>query len=161
MYATRNVACRLFGGQASDVTKLLTFGSPQLPALSYLDVGDVKREEPSYQERKLGTPAATASPTYQYPTGPPPPYNSHPAPPSGNGWPAIKPGVQTPPESRRTSGDESESVRSTARQSLPSISEALGVEGHSSYQAAPPTHLPGKVSRTTISIVWPPTTSWA
>lgn len=115
---------------------------PQLPALSYLEVGDVKREDTGYQDRKMGPPITAASPTYQYPTGPPPPYNSHPAPASGNGWTPLKSGVRTPPVSRRASGEESESAKQNTRQSLPSLSEALGVDGHTPYQAAPPTHLP-------------------
>lgn len=102
----------------------------------------MKREDGAPQDRKLGPPSTAASPTYQYPTGPPPPYNSHPAPPSSNGWTTVKSGVQTPPDSRRTSGDESDSVRQTTRQSLPSISEALGVDNHTPYQAPPATHLP-------------------
>ncbi|KAK4546774.1 hypothetical protein LTR36_001506 [Oleoguttula mirabilis] len=128
---------------------------PQLPALSYLDIDKVKREEEAYRDRNIGTvqssPAVTAaSPTYPYPTGPPPPYSQPPLPPShhANAWPGAQSGVHIPPESRRTSGEEQE-AKQTTRQSLPSISEALGVDSQTSYSAsttaAPPpvtTHQP-------------------
>ena len=126
---------------AAETERLLTPSRPQLPALSYLEVGDVKREDTAYQDRNSGPPTTAASPTYQYPTGPPPPYNSHATPTPGTGWTPIKSGVHTPPESRRTSAEENESMRQTTRQSLPSISEALGVDNHSSYKP-PTTHLP-------------------
>lgn len=121
---------------------MLTFRRPQLPALSYLDVGDVKREDPTYQDRKLAPPTAAASPTYQYPTGPPPPYNSHPTPSPAQTWTPSKSGVHTPPDSRRMSGEDSDTARQPPRQSLPSISEALGVDSHAPYQPPPTTHLP-------------------
>ncbi|KAI7515657.1 hypothetical protein KC331_g22003, partial [Hortaea werneckii] len=48
---------------------------PQLPALSYLDVDKVKREEEAYQSRNMcgsqPLPAVTAA--SPYPQGPPPP----------------------------------------------------------------------------------------
>ncbi|KAF1350686.1 hypothetical protein BDV97DRAFT_376385 [Delphinella strobiligena] len=71
--------------------------------------------------------SSAPSPSYQYPTGPPPPY-SHPAPLNGS---------RTPPEARRSSGDDQEKTK----QSLPSIHEALGVEQPHSYPGppAPPT----------------------
>lgn len=118
---------------------------PQLPALSYLEVDKVKREEEAYhQQRTTGTPqslsaSAGASPTYHYPQGPPPPYShAHGAPPT-NSWHTS---VHTPPESRRTSEHEKESVK--PRQSLPSISEALGkVDNQASFASAtvPPSTL--------------------
>ncbi|USW47302.1 Putative Zinc finger, GATA-type, Zinc finger, NHR/GATA-type [Septoria linicola] len=119
---------------------------PQLPALSYLEVDKVKREEESYHPRNTGTPqslsaSAGASPTYHYPPGPPPPYShAHGAPPTTNTW---HPTVHTPAESRRTSEHEKESIK--PRQSLPSISEALGkVDNQTSFAStpAPPSSLP-------------------
>ncbi|KAF2774146.1 hypothetical protein EJ03DRAFT_346782 [Teratosphaeria nubilosa] len=121
---------------------------PQLPALSYLDVDKVKREEEAaYQRRNSGAantlpPVTAASPTYPYPSVPPPPY-SQPTPSSfrSNAWGSAQTGVQTPPESRRASGEKQES-KQTTRQSLPSISEALGVDSQTYPTAtpAPPAH---------------------
>ena len=112
---------------------VLTSTRPQLPALSYLDVDKVKREEDSYQTRNIG--GAAPSP---YPSGPPPPY-SHPPPTShlANSWSSVQSGVRTPPESRRTSGEQEDAKHAT-RQSLPSISEALGVDSQTSYSAPTP-----------------------
>ncbi|KAK4557050.1 glutamate--cysteine ligase [Recurvomyces mirabilis] len=109
---------------------------PQLPALSYLDIGKVKREEEAYQSRHGGNaqtlPSVTAaSPTYAYPSGPPPPY-SQPAPAStlhASAWPSTT-SAHTPPESRRASEEDAKQ-----KQSLPSISEALGVDSQTSYQS--------------------------
>lgn len=118
---------------------------PQLPALSYLEVDNVKREEETYHhQRTTGTPqslsASTgASPTYHYPQGPPPPYSHVHGPPPTNSW---HPSVHTPPESRRTSEHEKETAK--PRQSLPSISEALGkVDNQASFASTtvPPSSL--------------------
>ncbi|EME49500.1 hypothetical protein DOTSEDRAFT_68310 [Dothistroma septosporum NZE10] len=137
---------------------------PQLPALSYLDVEKVKREEDAYQNRNTGTPqslsntSAAPSPTHQYPSGPPPPYShAHGGPPPAsqhaNEWSGAQSGVHTPPESRRTSEHEKESAKQGPRQSLPSISEALGVDSQTAFAsaaAAPAplqsTHLPPPTS---------------
>lgn len=124
---------------------------PQLPALSYLaDVDKVKREEEAYQNRHTGngTPqtlstSAGASPTYQFPSGPAPPYShAHGIPPT-NSWYGATHGVSTPPESRRTSENEKDGAKQ--RQSLPSISEALGIDRETSSTTAAPqstAHLP-------------------
>ncbi|KAF2822225.1 GCS-domain-containing protein [Ophiobolus disseminans] len=58
--------------------------------------------------------------------------------------PASLGGLLSPPESRRTSGDEKESQRPTARQSLPSIHEALGSEQPLSYP--PPVQPPSALT---------------
>lgn len=123
---------------------------PQLPSLTYLDVEKVKREEDAYQSRHTGatqtTPAVTAaSPTYPYPSGPPPPY-SQPLSTSqhANAWPAPHSETRTPPDSRRTSREDGDQVKSSTRQtlpSLPSLSEALGVDTQTAYSSTP-THLP-------------------
>lgn len=58
---------------------------------------------------------------------------------SASSGPGPLGGLLSPPESRRTSGDEKEQQRPPARQSLPSIHEALGSEQSlSSYPAPPP-----------------------
>ncbi|KAK5170485.1 uncharacterized protein LTR77_005073 [Saxophila tyrrhenica] len=114
---------------------------PQLPALSYLEVGNIKKDEELYQSRNTATPnhksVPLASPTHQYPTAPPPPY-THPSHHHGNTW--AKTPVHTPPEPRRLSGDDNEGLKQNLRQSLPSISEALGsgpLDNHASHP--PPT----------------------
>lgn len=62
---------------------------------------------------------------------------------SANAVPASLPGLLSPPESRRTSGAETESHRSTAPRLLPSIHEALGSEQSlSSYPPVPPPSVP-------------------
>ncbi|KAM0694972.1 hypothetical protein Q7P36_005328 [Cladosporium allicinum] len=133
---------------------------PQLPPMGYLDHDKARRDEDVYQDRLTGAPQVlppppAASPAHQYPSGPPPPY-SHPAPPSqymSNITSSTPANVHTPPESRRTSENEKEAIKQTVRHSLPSISEALGVETKpiyrptlpvqttpSSTHALPPTH---------------------
>ncbi|RMY70508.1 hypothetical protein D0863_05726 [Hortaea werneckii] len=121
---------------------------PQLPALSYLDVDKVKREEEAYQSRNMcGSqllPAVTAA--SPYPQGPPPPYSQ--PPPSisqANTYTNAQSGVRSPPESRRTSGDEQD-AKHVPRQSLPSISEALGVESQTSYAASTPAPPPASTN---------------
>ena len=76
-----------------------------------------------------------ASPTYGYPPGPPPPYSQPPPATThhATAWAHTNaPRVHTPPESRRTSGDED----AKQRQSLPSISEALGVDSQTSFHSS-------------------------
>ncbi|KAK0267768.1 glutamate--cysteine ligase [Friedmanniomyces endolithicus] len=117
---------------------MLTITRPQLPALHYLDIDKVKREEEAYHNRYPAAqtlpPVTTATSTYPYPTGPPPPY-SQPSPATthhSHAWPGAHANAHTPPESRRKSRDEHDAKQAT-RQSLPSISEALGVDGQTSY----------------------------
>jgi len=103
----------------------------------------VKREEEAYQSRNMGAPQplpalAAASPTYPYPSGPPPPYSQPPQ--HANIWLGAQ-STRTPPMSRRPSVGEQENIKqtvNTVRQSLPSLSEALGVDSHNSYPARPP-----------------------
>jgi len=101
-----------------------------------------RREEDRYQSRDAGAPQAlppTTAPS-PYPSGPPPPY-SHPLPPQQayfNTLPGPHAGVRTPPESRRTGSDEKEAIKQTVRQSLPSISEALGVDNQPAYHTTLP-----------------------
>ncbi|KAK1085791.1 glutamate--cysteine ligase [Friedmanniomyces endolithicus] len=111
---------------------------PQLPALHYLDIDKVKREEEAYHNRYTAPqtlpPVTTATSTYPYPAGPPPPY-SQPSPVAthhSHAWPGAQANVHTPSESRRKSREEHDAKQAT-RQSLPSISEALGVDSQTSY----------------------------
>jgi hypothetical protein len=141
----------------------LTRHRPQLPPMGYLDHDKARRDEDVYQDRLTGAPQVlppppAASPAHQYPAGPPPPY-SHPAPPTqyfSNNTSSTPANMRTPPESRRTSdNNEKEAIKQTVRlslPSLPSISEALGVESQPTYRPslppqttpssthAPPTH---------------------
>ena len=119
---------------------------PQLPPVGYLDHDKIRRDEDGYQDRMpaapqiLPPPMPTASPAHQYPSGPPPPY-SHPAPPTQyhpSTTASTTSSMRTPPESRRTSGDEKEATKQTVRQSLPSISEALGVDNQPAYHSSLP-----------------------
>jgi hypothetical protein len=131
---------------------------PQLPPVGYLDHDKIRRDEDGYQDRMpaasqiLPPPMPTASPAHQYPSGPPPPY-SHPAPPTQyhhSTAASTTSSMRTPPESRRTSGDEKEAIKQTVRQSLPSISEALGVDNQPAYHSSLP-------SQTAPSAPLPPT----
>ncbi|KAK4634479.1 Biofilm regulator 1 [Fulvia fulva] len=141
---------------------------PQLPALSYLDVDQVKREEDAYQNHNAGTPqslsntSAAPSPTYQYPSGPPPPYShahgvAPPAQQHANAWTGTQSGVHTPPESRRTSEHEKEAAKQGPRQSLPSISEALGVDSQTAFASAPAAPAPLQSTHLPLPASGPPT----
>ena len=121
---------------------------PQLPALTYLDVDKAKRDDEPPQSRSAGASqtqygAPIASPTY-YPPNPPPPY-SQPPPQHAPSWPVARPPVQTPPDSRRTSGEDTEYLKKTSRHSLPSISEALGETSYTST-AQPPSQVTAPAS---------------
>ncbi|KAK3110448.1 glutamate--cysteine ligase, partial [Teratosphaeriaceae sp. CCFEE 6253] len=129
---------------------------PQLPALSYLDVDKVKREGEAYHNRysaPQSLPSVTAaSPTYPYPPGPPPPY-SQPSPATthhAHAWPTVHANVHTPPESRRTSGEEHDAKQAT-RQSLPSISEALGADSQTPYHHTSTSVPPPPVTQSAIA----------
>ncbi|KAF1849461.1 uncharacterized protein K460DRAFT_91359 [Cucurbitaria berberidis CBS 394.84] len=103
-----------------------------LPSINHLDAADkVKREEVDYQ-RKYPT-AAMVSPLHPF-AGPSHLHANHQSSPA-SAVSASLGGLLSPPESRRTSGDEKESQRPTARQSLPSIHEALGTEQPLSFPA--------------------------
>ncbi|KAF2470142.1 GCS-domain-containing protein [Lindgomyces ingoldianus] len=104
-----------------------------LPPINHLDADNVKREEVDYQ-RKHSAPAMV-SPLHPFP-GPPHPYSNHQSSNASSVLGALG-GLLSPPESRRTSGDEKEQ-RPPARQSLPSIHEALGSEQPLPYPAPPP-----------------------
>ncbi|ORY14462.1 hypothetical protein BCR34DRAFT_233824 [Clohesyomyces aquaticus] len=116
-----------------------------LPSINHLDSENVKREEVEYQ-RKHSAPAMV-SPLHPFP-GPPHSYGNHQS-SVASSVPGTLGGLLSPPESRRTSGDEKEQ-RPSARQSLPSIHEALGSEQRLSYPvppssapiSAPPPYLP-------------------
>jgi glutamate--cysteine ligase catalytic subunit len=105
-----------------------------LPSINHLDSDRVKREEADYH-RKQST-AAMATPLHPF-AGPPHLHSNHQS-SVASAVPASLGGLLSPPESRRTSGDEKESQRPTARQSLPSIHEALGSEQPLSYPAPVP-----------------------
>jgi len=134
----------------------LTRHRPQLPPMDYLDHDKVRRDENAYHDRPSGAPQVlpkppAASPAHQYPSGPPPPY-SHPAPPTQyfpNTTSSTSANMHTPPESRRASDNEKEAIKQTVRLSLPSISEALGVESQ-------PTYRPSLPLQTTPSSTHPP-----
>jgi hypothetical protein len=105
-------------------------------------VDKVKQEEESHPGgHSIATPTSngpyTTSPSHQhYPPGPPPPY-THAAPTHAHTWPGANPSVHTPPESRRTSGDDVDHAKQPGRQLLPSISEAIGP-----LDGQPPYHQP-------------------
>ncbi|KAL6715438.1 hypothetical protein ACLMJK_006399 [Lecanora helva] len=108
-----------------------------LPSISYLDIEKIKRESSGYNHKPpvtsvLSMSAPLISPSTVY-SGPPPPY-SYPSSAASstvggdrNGSGAGAGNYMSPPETRRTSGDEKEPLTSQ-RQSLPSITEALGGE---------------------------------
>jgi glutamate--cysteine ligase catalytic subunit len=104
-----------------------------LPSMNHLDPDRVKREDDYH--RKQST-AAMATPLHPF-AGPPHLHSNHQS-SVASAVPASLGGLLSPPESRRTSGDEKESQRPTARQSLPSIHEALGSEQPLSYPAPVP-----------------------
>lgn len=114
----------------------------QLPAMG-LAGGNRMKEEEAYHRHEADVAAAAAalthtnstSPSSNHPAGPPPPY-SLPAPP------ILLPAAGHPPErtsppvdSRRPSG-EKDVIAQSMKQSLPSISEALGVDNQGTYQTS-------------------------
>lgn len=105
-----------------------------LPSIIHLDANRVKREEMDYQ-RKLSAPAM-ASPLHPF-AGPSHMHSSHQS-PAASAVPGALAGLLSPPDSRRTSGDEKDAQRPTARQSLPSIHEALGSEQSLSFPTSVP-----------------------
>lgn len=115
-----------------------------MPSIGYLDLDKIKRESLIYSQ-SLPVSAALnmsapplASPTNMY-SGPPPPYSYQST--TANSVAALNAYI-SPPDSRRTSGDEKEPPL-PHHQSLPSIHEALGTEQHLSIpsllsKAGPP-----------------------
>ncbi len=105
-----------------------------------MDADRVKREEVEYQRKHSAAAAAAAatmpSPLHPY-AGPPHLHSNHQS-SVASAVPGSLGGLLSPPESRRTSGDEKESQRPTARQSLPSIQEALGSEQPLPFPATVP-----------------------
>jgi glutamate--cysteine ligase catalytic subunit len=93
-------------------------------------------------QRKHSAPAMV-SPLHAYP-GPPHSYSNHQSTPA-SALPGPHGGLLSPPESRRTSGDEKEQRQQT-RQSLPSIHEALGAEQPLSYPPQPSAPVSGPPS---------------
>lgn len=106
-----------------------------LPSINHLDPDRVKREEMDYQRKH----SAPTMPSPLHPYSAPPPHLH--APHQSSTASAVSGslgGLLSPPESRRTSGDEEPQRPAATRQSLPSIHEALGAEQHMSYPATVP-----------------------
>jgi hypothetical protein len=124
---------------------LITRHRPQLPPMGYLDHDKAHSYEDVYQDRindapQILLPSPTVRPAHQYPSGPPPPY-SHPALPTQNlpnTTPSTPARMHTLPEPQRTNENEKEAIEQSVRQSLPSISEALGVEAQPIYRPSLP-----------------------
>ena len=113
---------------SSSIGMPLTRRRPQLPALTYLEIDKAKSEDDPYHTRNGR--ASAASPTFPQPLGPPPPYSHSTQPHS---WATTKSNGHDNHEPRRTSGDERDNVKNMVRQSLPSLSEALGEHRQGSY----------------------------
>ncbi|KAI8943019.1 hypothetical protein NX059_001056 [Plenodomus lindquistii] len=107
-----------------------------LPSINHIDSERVKREEIEYKRKQHAAATTMPSPLHPY-SGLPHVHSNH-QPPPASSVPGSLVGLLSPPESRRTSGDEKESQRPTARQSLPSIHEALGSEQPLSYPSTVP-----------------------
>jgi hypothetical protein len=99
-----------------------------LPPMNHQEPERVKQEM-DYQRKHPS--AAMPSPLHPF-AGPSRLHSNHQSPPA-SALPASLGGLLSPPESRRTSGDDKDVPRSAARQSLPSILEALGNEQPLSY----------------------------
>ncbi|KAF2197318.1 hypothetical protein GQ43DRAFT_496416 [Delitschia confertaspora ATCC 74209] len=107
-----------------------------LPSINHFNSEKIKREEVEHQRKH--SVSAMISPSYPFP-GPPHSFSNHQS-SAANSVQGTLGGLLSPPESRRTSGDGDEKERrAPARQSLPSIHEALGgSEPALSYPAPPP-----------------------
>lgn len=123
--------------QSTHNCQSLIGSSGALPPITFLNMEKIKRESSAYNHHHPVTSAISMpAPSLVSPSvysGPPPPY-SYPSSAASStisgdrGGPGA--GHQSyisPPETRRTSGDEKEALPSQ-RQSLPSITQALGVE---------------------------------
>lgn len=99
-----------------------------------MDADRSKREEIDYQ--RTHSSAAMLGPLHPF-AAPAHLHSNHQTAPA-SAVPGSLGGLLSPPESRRTSGDEKEAQRPTARQSLPSIHEALGSEQSLSYPTPVP-----------------------
>ncbi|KAF2140580.1 uncharacterized protein K452DRAFT_48515 [Aplosporella prunicola CBS 121167] len=106
--------------------------SAVLPSISSIDA-ESRRDESDYQRKQSA--AAMISPSFPF-SCPPPPYAHHT--PTASAPPAGLASLISPPESRRTSGEEREH-KQPARQSLPSIHEALASDQPMPY---PPSQTP-------------------
>ncbi|KAL6711415.1 hypothetical protein ACN47E_004349 [Coniothyrium glycines] len=110
-----------------------------LPSINHMDPDRVKREEMDYQKKHSA--AVMASPLHPYLASSR--LHSGHQPSIASAVPGSMGGLLSPPESRRTSGDEKDSQRpAPPRQSLPSIHEALGSEQPLSYPATVPPPTP-------------------
>jgi len=117
-----------------------------LPPISNLDADRIKREDADSQRKHSMV-------------GPLHPFSNHQSSPASAG-PGPMGGLLSPPESRRTSGDEKEQQRGPARQSLPSIHEALGrPEPPLPFTAPAPVPPPSAPASTTQSYFPPPPTT--
>lgn len=110
-----------------------------------MDPTRFKREESEYQ-RKLST-QSMVSPLHPHPASSHLHSSHQPSPVSA--VPGSLAGLLSPPESRRTSGDDNDVYKPAARQSLPSISEALGAEQALPYPGPvpPPPSAPASSSQ--------------
>ncbi|KAK7529605.1 uncharacterized protein J3D65DRAFT_672542 [Phyllosticta citribraziliensis] len=107
-----------------------------LPSIAQMDSEKARRDEADFHRKH--SVAAMVSPSSPYTHPPPPPYARHP--PNATAPPPSLAGLVSPPDSRRTSGDEQEQKPAPVRQSLPSIHEALGSDQPMVYPhtSAPP-----------------------
>src|SRR5690242_21704977 len=102
-----------------------------LPSINHMDPDRVKREEMEFHRK----PSSVAMPSPLHPYSAPSHLQSNHQSSPASAVPGSLGGLLSPPDSRRTSGDEKEPQRPTTRQSLPSIHEALGSEQPLSYAA--------------------------
>ncbi|KAF1927633.1 uncharacterized protein M421DRAFT_171808 [Didymella exigua CBS 183.55] len=116
--------------EAPDATRQ----SVGLPSINHMDTNRFKRDESEYQ-RKLSA-QSLISPLHPR-SGPSHLHGSHQSPPA-SAVPGSLAGLLSPPESRRTSGDEKDIYKPAAWQSLPSISEALAAEQSLPYPGPVP-----------------------
>lgn len=113
---------------------LTVFCSVGLPSINHLDPDRIKREEIDHQRNHSA--AAMASPLH--PFAPPPHLHSnHQLPPASSASASLA-GLLSPSDMQRPSGNDKDPQRHTARQSLPSIHEALGAEPPRSYPSIVP-----------------------
>ncbi|KAF2153882.1 hypothetical protein K461DRAFT_292584 [Myriangium duriaei CBS 260.36] len=105
---------------------------PSLPPIQFLESDKFRREEVDYQNRHTEVPAstmtsATATPA-PFPQGPPPPYTASQA----SYHPALS---KTNGQFTEVNSNPQEVVQREPKHSLPSLSEALGVERNPPYSS--------------------------
>nr|POE80877.1 gata zinc finger domain-containing protein 8 [Quercus suber] len=155
---------------SSSIALIISDGNSDSSSNGHFQQAVKREDEMAYMNRVSGAaqtlPAVTAaSPTVYHPLGPPPPYSHAPS-QHVNAWSTGPIETSSPHDSRRPSDDEQDGPKHITRQSLPSLSEALGVDGQTPFPTSataallpPPPSAPAHTSRTQLAAIASPSPS--